>query len=273
MRSIAHISDIHFGRVDPVVAEALVADLTERKPNLVIVSGDLTQRARTGQFNAARDYLARLPQPQVVLAGNHDVPLFNVFRRMFWPLARFQRLIHNERMPVYRDDEMIVVCLNTASRGSFRPNGFWKDGWVNKHDVVRAAVLFGGVPVEVVKIAVTHHPFAPSDPEHAGDAIRNGRWAMKKLTGLGVDLLLGGHLHRAYHAHMELGAVSLQAGTAISTRHRGQPNSYNWLEVAPDAIKLEVRVFDQGRFTAGLGTKWDRSPGSGIIVPQLVAAE
>jgi 3',5'-cyclic AMP phosphodiesterase CpdA len=268
MRSIAHISDIHFGKDDPPVTEALVKDLTERRPDLVICSGDLTQRARVGQFQLAKEFLGRLPTPQIVLAGNHDVPLFNVFRRIFTPMGRFRRLMTDNLMPVYRDDELLVVGLNTASRGSFRPNGFWKDGWVGKNDVKKAAVLLLGAPREVVKIVVTHHPFAPSDPAHAGDAVRNGRWVLSKMEDWGVDLLLGGHLHRAYHAHVEHGAISLQAGTAISTRRRHEPNSYNWLRVDAEKIELEVRVHDGMNFVAGKAESFKRFasvPGTPIV--------
>lgn len=268
MRTIAHISDIHFGREDPPVAEALVADLAERKPDLVICSGDLTQRARVGQFKRATAFLARLPQPQIVLAGNHDVPLFNIFRRLISPMGRFKRLVTDNLMPVYRDDELLVVGLNTASRGSLRPNGFWKDGWVGQDDIRKAAVLLAGVPREVVKIVVTHHPFAPSDPAHAGDAIRNGRWTLRMMEDWGVDLLLGGHLHRAYHAHVEHGAISLQAGTAISTRRRHEPNSYNWLAVDAEKIDLEVRVHDGGKFITGKTESFKRFatvPGTPIV--------
>jgi 3',5'-cyclic AMP phosphodiesterase CpdA len=258
VRTIAHISDIHFGRECPDVAEALVADVMDRRPDLVIVSGDLTQRARVGQFQAAAAFLKRLPLPQIVLAGNHDVPLFNVLRRLFSPLGRFRQIVTQDTMPVYQDDELLVVGINTASRGSLRWNGFWKDGAVAPADVDKAAVMLAGVPREVVKIVVTHHPFAPADTRHAGDVVRNGKWALEKLATLGVDLLLGGHLHRAYHAHMEHGAISLQAGTAISTRQRGEPNSYNWLIVHQDRIELDVCVYDGKGFVVGTEQTWDR---------------
>ena len=259
MRTIAHISDIHFGREDATVAEAVVKDLAEKMPDLVIVSGDLTQRARVGQFQQAMAFLKRLPLPQIVLAGNHDIPLFNVFRRMFAPYGRYKAIVTNDLLPVYQDDELLVIGVNTAGRGSLRPNGFWKDGRISAKDIDRAAVMLTGVPREVVKVVVTHHPFSPSDPAHAGDVVRNGRWALNKLAKTGVDLLLGGHLHRAYHAHMDHGAISLQAGTAISTRMRGEPNSYNWLRVDREKIDLDVCVYEGGKFVVGAQQSWKRN--------------
>src|SRR3954471_16734760 len=99
MRTIAHISDLHFGRLDRPVAEGLVADLARHKPDLLVVSGDFTQRARERQFAAAAAYLKRLPTPQLVVPGNHDVPLFDVIRRIFFPLARYRRLISRDLRP------------------------------------------------------------------------------------------------------------------------------------------------------------------------------
>jgi 3',5'-cyclic AMP phosphodiesterase CpdA len=226
---------------------------------LVIVSGDLTQRARVGQFRRAVAFLQRLPIPQIVLAGNHDIPLYNLFRRMFSPYGRFTQIVSKDLQPTYEDDELLVVGVNTAGRGSLRWNGFWKDGSVSAKDIDRAAVLLAGVPREVVKIVVTHHPFSPPDEKHAGDVVRNGQWALEKLARTGVDLLLGGHLHQAYHAHMDHGAISLQAGTAISTRHRGQPNSYNFLTVAREKIELDVCIYDGGKFVVATEQSWKRN--------------
>ena len=119
-------------------------------------------------------------------------------------------------------------------------------------------MTFGKRPSSVTKILVTHHPFARSDEKHAGDVVRNGCWVLKQLEGLDIDLLLGGHLHKAYHAHMKHRMISLQAGTAISRRHRGEPNSYNWLTVSYPKIDLEVRVYDGREFSASLSQSWNR---------------
>src|SRR5262245_42805072 len=130
MRTIAHISDLHFGRLDRPVAEALVADLAERKPSLLVISGDLTQRARERQFKAAAEYLKRLPQPQLVVPGNHDVPLYDVIARFFSPLERYRRIISSDLRPLFRDDEMAVLGINTAR--SFTH----KSGWISEEQLL-----------------------------------------------------------------------------------------------------------------------------------------
>src|SRR3954471_22415928 len=104
MRTIAHISDIHFGRTDPAVVEGLIADFAGRRPDVLVVSGDFTQRARAGQYMAAADYHRRLPAPQLVVPGNHDIPLYDVIRRFFFPLQRYRKYITKDLRPVYQDE-------------------------------------------------------------------------------------------------------------------------------------------------------------------------
>src|SRR5271166_2836489 len=114
MRTIAHLSDLHFGRHDAAVAEALVADLAALRPDLVVISGDLTQRARRGEFAAARAFLDRLPAPFIAVPGNHDVPLYDLVRRTFRPLHRFARYITDLSHPFFADAEIAVLGINTA---------------------------------------------------------------------------------------------------------------------------------------------------------------
>src|SRR2546421_2446886 len=114
MRTLVHLSDLHFGRVDERLVEPLIAAVTEIDPDLVAVSGDLTQRARSHQFIEARAFLDALPQPQIVVPGNHDIPMHNVYARFFQPLDKYRRYITNELQPFYADEEIAVVGLNTA---------------------------------------------------------------------------------------------------------------------------------------------------------------
>ncbi len=267
VRTIAHLSDIHFDAVDTAVADALVRDLVDRKPDLLVLSGDLTMRARVGQFRAAAAYLVRLPKPQIVLAGNHDVPLFNVIRRWVAPLGRFQRLVTSEMLPVYRDDELLVIGLNTASRGSRRLSGFWKDGRVDESQLEAAAKLLRSAPAGVAKIIVTHHPFASPDKEHEGDTVGNGPAVLHVLHDAGVEMLLAGHLHHAYHVTMPQGTISLQAGSACSTRRRGRANSYNWIAIDGTSIAVEVRDFDGAGFATVKRKRFPRGIGAARQAP------
>jgi 3',5'-cyclic AMP phosphodiesterase CpdA len=262
MRTIAHISDLHFGRLDRAVAEGLVVDLAERKPDLLVVSGDFTQRAREWQYVEAAKYLKRLPTPQLVVPGNHDVPLFDVFRRIFFPLSKYRRLISHDLRPLYRDEELMVLGINTAR--SFTH----KSGWISEEQLVDIKTRACDASPDVVKVVVTHHPFIPPPRERHADVIRHGVEYLDELADCGVDLLLAGHLHLAYHDDLrshyksaKRSILSIQAGTATSTRRRGEPNAYNWITVSPGLCTVSVRAWCKDRFEESLVTRYARVNG------------
>ena len=248
MRTIAHISDLHFGKLDAPVADALARELNTRPPSLLVVSGDFTQRARPKQYAQAAQYLEHLPSPRLVVPGNHDVPVHPV-RRVFFPLETYKRHITTDLNPVFEDDEMLVVGINTAR--SFTQ----KSGWISRDQMQKLKQRFTDARPGQMKVLVTHHPFIPSPHDPRGDVVRGARRMLPRLEYCGVDLMLAGHLHRAYHDDVRThhksatrSVLSIQAGTATSTRRRGEPNAWNWITLMPDLVTVSVRVWTGSAF-------------------------
>lgn len=265
MVRIAHLSDLHFGAHDPRIVSATEAWIEERRPDLVIISGDFTQRARTAQFKEAAAYLNRLRAAGftvLAIPGNHDVPLFDVIRRFGAPLDRYKRYISNDLCPWFESDEVAVLGINTARSLTV------KDGRIN-HDQMRIIhERFARVAPDKTRILVTHHPlFAmPIGEGHElSEAVGRHRDAVKAVCEAGVHIALAGHFHRTYaeaaRKMVENAGASLilQAGTATSTRLRNaEPQSFNWLHVRHhNEIELQVVVWDGAGFRRGDHVRYD----------------
>lgn len=243
MRTIVHLSDLHFGRVDPAILAPLVRFVGEIKPDLVAVSGDLTQRAHTAEFVAAREFLAAIPFPQIVVPGNHDVPLHNPFSRFVRRLDRYTRYIAPDLQPVFADAEMMAVGVNTARAFT------WKDGRINSRQLRQLRATLHESPADRTKIVVTHHPFdLPAGA--SGRVVGRSRLAMKVLAECRVDLLLAGHFHIADTSHTAkryqvpgYSAIIVSSGTSTSTRGRGQPNSFNVIRIDRTDLAIERRTW------------------------------
>ena len=262
MRAIAHISDLHFGRHDPSIADGLLADLAAEKPDLVAVSGDLTQRARHHEFVAAREFIDRIGAPVVAVPGNHDVSLYNLARRFLQPLARFHHYISPQEHPFFADAELAVLGLNTA-----RPSKF-SNGRISHHQMDAIRELFAQVPGEHFRVLVTHHPLMPPlDAPERSIVGRAGR-ALHAVADCGIDLLLTGHYHQAssrnvtsYHLAAKRTVLVSQAGTAISTRRRGEVNSYNLIRVDGVRVSCVQRDWNGKRFIAAASEHYTHRDG------------
>jgi len=248
MKTIAHISDLHFGTEDIAVADGLVEDLERIRPDVVVNSGDYTQRARRAQFRAASEYIKRLPQPQINVPGNHDIPLFDIVRRFLSPLNRYKAYITKKMFPQYVDEDLTVLGINTARSLT------WKSGRISKDQIEEMERILTSLPESHFKIIVTHHPFIPPPgQEDTGvDLVGRASRALEVIERCKVDLLLAGHLHhgytgdiRTYYPSSNRSIIVVQAGTAISDRIREEPNGYNIIRLADKRMEIEVRKWNK----------------------------
>lgn len=239
MRTLVHLSDLHFGRIDDDLLAPLRACIERLAPDLVVVSGDLTQRARSHQFEEARAWLDTLPGPQIIVPGNHDIPMFNVVARFLTPLDKYKRHVTADLAPAYVDDEIAVLGLNTARSLTI------KDGRINQEQVDLLKQRFGELQGDRVRIVVTHHPFDLPAHYNPDDLVDRAPMAMQAFAECGVDVLLAGHVHASHAGSSDdrypitgYAALAVQAGTATSTRTRGEENSFNVLRVESGRVEV-----------------------------------
>ena len=242
MRVLVHLSDLHFGSIRHHLIEPMLEAVEQVQPTLIAVSGDLTQRARSAQFRAARAFLDRLSARSIVVPGNHDVPLFNLVAR-FRGLAKYRRYVQPDLEPVYKDGEIVVIGINTARALA------WKGGRINRRQADRTVSLLTDHHATLTKIVVTHHPFDLPETYHRRALVGRARMAIAQLNKCGIDLYLAGHYHIGSAAPTAFqvpvngySSVIVQAGTALSDRTRGEPNSFNVIRI--DSTEMCVERHD-----------------------------
>ena len=240
MSVLLQISDTHFGTEQGVVVEALNTLAHQQRPDLVVLSGDITQRARRAQFDAARSFVDRLGVPVLAVPGNHDIPLFDLWARLHSPYGRYDAAFGRDLEPVHRTPELLVVCVNTT-----RP---WrhKHGEVSTLQIDRVARLVELAHPAQLRVVVVHQPVAVTRVEDERHRLRGHAAALRRWAEAGVDLVIGGHIHLPYV--MPLPGLArpmwvVQAGTAVSSRVRDDmPNSVNLLRWGADAAPGCCRV-------------------------------
>jgi 3',5'-cyclic AMP phosphodiesterase CpdA len=257
MARLLHLSDLHFGAHNPRLVEAVEQRVHEEKPDLVVISGDFTQRARTEQFREACQFLERLREAGhdvLGVPGNHDVPLYDVLRRFFSPLTRYKRFIDNELCPMHELPGATVLGINTARSLTF------KDGRISHEQMEFIRHAFERTDPKAMRILVTHHPLFAlpvGDGPELGKAIGRQELALDAIGECGVDLLLAGHNHRASaHNARDLAtragpSLVIQAGTATSVRLRDEEQSFNEIDIDGENVTLTVQSWAGDKFASG----------------------
>ena len=273
MTRIVHLSDLHFGAHDERLVEAVDWEVDRLKPDLVVISGDFTQRAKTEQFREACKFLEGLrDRGHEVLGvpGNHDVPLYDVLRRFLSPLARYRRFIDDTLCPFIELPGVAVLGINTARSMTF------KNGRINRDQVNFIRETFARVASDKMRIIVTHHPlFALEVGGEVERAIGRQELALDAVEESGVDMVLAGHAHHASSQDAgELvtragGVLVVQAGTATSTRVREQEQSFNSIDVSDGSATITVHARKGGDFKANDAQRYEWRDGRWRILKSV----
>ena len=248
MSVILQISDTHFGTEVPKVAKALLTLAHTLEPSLVVLSGDVTQRARRSQFAAAARYMEQLQVPHVLcVPGNHDIPLFALTSRLLRPYSHYARCFGSELEPAFESERLLVQGINTTRW--FRH----KHGQISAAQVARVAERLSPARPEQLRVGVTHQPLLAIRDSDKNNLLRGHSFAVPGLVRAGGDVFLGGHIHLPYVRQLSAAGGALgrdswvvQAGTALSHRIReGVANSVNVLHYASEGEpRCEVERWD-----------------------------
>jgi 3',5'-cyclic AMP phosphodiesterase CpdA len=250
--TLVHASDLHFGTTyRSEVGEAFLVAARDARPDGVVVSGDLTQRAKVSEFEAAAAFLERLPDvPRIVVPGNHDIPLYRIWERLVAPRRNYRTYISEELDTVTRLSGAMIVALDSTE-----PHRAIVNGRIERRQIDFAREAFADAHHDDLRIVVAHHHFAPA-PDYEGDKFMPGaKRVLEELTRMGVELILGGHLHRAYIGNSldvfagedrERGVVVVQSGTTTSGRGRAREqakNSFNVVRASREAIEVTHHMY------------------------------
>lgn len=261
MTRILHISDLHFGPpFVPAVAEALLQTIPSLAPDAIVVSGDLTQRAKRDQFEEARRFFDRMSDfPMLIIPGNHDVALWRVLERLFKPHSLYREIISPDLNPVLQIGNVVLVGLDTTA-----PRRSISNGRIDRRQLKHSERVFDGVSDDKVRIVVAHHHFAPGHDRVFDIAMPGARRAIDCFVEQKVEMILGGHLHRSYIGnsldffpghHRDRGVIIVQCGTTTSSRGKGRErdeNTFNLIEAGSQTLTVTHYLYfeETGGFAA-----------------------
>lgn len=254
MQKIIHISDIHFGKEDEGIVNALSTKINEIEPEIIVVSGDLTQRAKHQEYQKAKYFLNKLDFPQVVIPGNHDIPLYNLFERIINPFRKFNQYFPNFRR--YENDELSIVGLNSVR------NLRWKSGKLTIDHIENNAAELKKKDKAKLNIVVMHHNLLLLPSSKESEKNFRTKLIQKWIYDNKIDLILFGHDHKSmikpilFNDDNIFDFILIQAGSATSTRRRGSTNNFNLITFDNSVIQISVQTYIENKFETSLEYKY-----------------
>ena len=263
---LAHLSDLHFGAASSAAIDALHDDLAKRDPEMVVITGDLTQAGRKKEFEEAREFLSNLKAKTFIVPGNHDLPVRNLWARFVAPYNRFQRYISDSINPVWTDNRFALIGLNSARRAALGVN--WSYGRLSRRQIDDAITQLQNADAACIKIIAAHHPFIRGPGKAGARIVKRGGEAMSEFACNGLDIILTGHVHLSKAEIIATGSrniIVIQAGTAVSGRTRGEPPSFNVIAASPSCVEVEAVTLREKLFRSAKKNSFVRADEGGWI--------
>lgn len=242
---IIHLSDLHFGTEIPQVVDALLMEIHATQPDLIIISGDLTQRATTNQFKVAQEFIKKLQVKKIIcVPGNHDITFYNLIERFLYPFHKYQQYIEKNLQTELKMNNLALLAINSATPFTAM------NGYISPSQLREVDKFFSEQPTHFIKIVVMHHNLIHSEQHKI---INNAEKVLECFAKANVNLVLSGHLHHSYIEQPNIDGLQqpmylITAGTATSKRLGQQPNSFNLLLIEDSHIKITVKEYKDSKF-------------------------
>lgn len=252
---IIHLSDLHFGTESGSIVQDIIESIKALAPNLIIISGDFTQIASKQEFEQAQNFISELPAQVFCIPGNHDIPRYNLFERLFNPYNKYKKFINKNLSPVFITNDFVLAGMNTARRVLAHWN--WANGAISKKQLDMLEDAFAQVERKY-RICVMHHPVHKPAKSPLKVFVFGASRALKKIKDLQVDIVLTGHVHYASLTVIHK-TVFVSASTAISSRLRAQENGFNVIDLSSQFFEITHHSYNEKKFRSGKNITFQRN--------------
>jgi 3',5'-cyclic AMP phosphodiesterase CpdA len=245
---LAHLSDIHFGGENVAAVTAAAAWIAEHRPDLAVITGDVTREGAPSEFAAAKAWIDHLAAETLIVPGNHDTPYFSLVRRLFIPWRRYERHFGPLSNAAAQRPGVAIASVNTARGVQLRAN--WSKGAITSGQVIRAAAALAAAPPDALKVVACHHPLIEMIGGPMSGQVHGGRAAAEAFARARVDLVLTGHVHAPFALPYPGGDGRTWAvgASTLSLRQRGVPIGFNWVEVTAATVRVTALAWTGSHF-------------------------